>query len=200
VTSFSTYGTGRLALVDGSLATDEELAAEQLDQITNAIAAGAARALLDTTRDEADPEAEVYAEQWHSAAEGWELGAIVTGDLPPFMDMCERFVRENVQNVLTLANRIAWDPRWASESYWHGDEGMAIYRIGMCLGYSVHGDGISFSDYSQPTRIDGEVLTPWRDPIVDPLEAWVNTRTNHPHYEDTWIDTTEEPCLLHLRG
>lgn len=192
MTNFSVYGTSNLKLVDGSLHYDEEIAAEQLDQITNCVAAGAARALLDTVRDLADEDAEVNATEWHSPTEGWELEAIVDKDLPDFMDMCTRFVRDNVQNILTLSARIAWDPRFAGEQYWHGDDGMAIYRIGMCLGYAVHGDGISFNDYSQPF--------PHVDPVVTPLEAWVEDRANRPHYEDTWIDSTEEPCLLHLRG
>ncbi len=200
MTSFSVYGTGRLALVDGSLSTDDELAAEQLDQITNCIAAGAIRALLDTVRDNFDQETEVYAEQWHSAAEGWELDAVVKDDLPPFMAMCERFVHDNVQNILNLAKRIAWDPRWAGENYWHGDDGMAIYRVGTLLGYKLHGDGIGFDDYFQPELIDGKLPEHPRDHVIEALQAWVDIPENVIYLEDTWIDSSEEPCLLHLRG
>jgi hypothetical protein len=197
MTSFSTYGTGNLALVDGSLATDDELAEEQLESIISCVASGAARALLDMVRDEADMDALVDATQWQSVDQGWETDAIVDEDLPAFLDMCERFVRDNVQNILNLAHRIAWDARWSDEHYWHGDEGMAIYRIGMLLGYTVHGDGIGFDDYYQPLLIDGKV-TPQGDIVIRPLKAWVEDRDNRPYYEDTWIDSTEEPCRLHL--
>jgi hypothetical protein len=192
MTSFSTYGTGNLALVDGSLATDDELAEEQLEAIINCVASGAARALLNTVRDEADTDAQVDATQWHSAAQGWETDAIVDEDLPDFLNMCDRFVRDNVQNILNLASRIAWEARWSDE-LWHGDKGMAIYRIGMLLGHTVHSDGTGFDDYYQPLLIDGKVA-PQGDIVLKPLKAWA-----HPYYEDTWIDSTEEPCRLHLR-
>jgi hypothetical protein len=195
MTLYSTYGTGKLKLVDGSLHYDEDTMTEQLDQITHCIAAGTARALLDTTTDQAEGEtADPAAVQWQTPSEGWELDAIVTEDQPILMDIAQRFVRDNVQNILTLGSRIAWDVRWSADERWHGDDGMAIYRIGTLLGYTLTGQGIGFDDYWQPQLIDGKLPQHPKDPIVDPLKAW-----EHPSL-DTWIDSTEEPCLLHLRG
>jgi hypothetical protein len=39
------------------------------------------------------------------------------------------------------------------------------------------------------------MVAPQGDIVIRSLKAWA-----HPYYEDTWIDSTEEPCRLHLRG
>lgn len=200
MTSFSTYGAGHLTLVDGNLSPDEETADEQIYAISHAIAAGGARAFLDTARDEADPDAQVEATQWHSANEGWELAAIQPAEAETWVSVCERFVKEMATPVIDMAARIAWDPRWSNQP-WHGDHGMGFYRVGMLLAYCLHGDGIGFDDYSRPVLIDGKVSSA-RDSDVDQLNAWATALTSSREYwyEDTWIDSTESPCLLHLRG
>ncbi len=186
MTSYSTYGTGRIQLVDGTLTPDEELRAEQLDQIVQCVASGAGRALLDSTRDLDDPDAEVAAVQWHTEAEGWELDAI--SDRAPFLDLVRGFVTDNLDDVLLLASRIAWK----GNDMWSGDEGMALYRVGYLMGMEGAGQGVGFRDYWSE-RVLGQL------DVTERLSAKLDRRDTYA-WEDSWIDSTEEPCLLHLEG
>lgn len=193
MTSYSTYATSRIRLVDGDLTPEEEQRGDYLDLVVKCLAAGAARALLDTTHDmtddpEASEQTEVYAEQWHSEEEGWELEAIADDDREPFMAMVREFAGDNLTRVIALAQRLAWDPRFQGE-LWARDFGMALYRVGQLLGYRGARTGIGFSDYRLPEQ----------DVDVDALDAWVEARTTKLYgWEQSWIDSTEEPCLLHL--
>lgn len=197
MTSYSTYMSGSMRLVDGSLHFyDEEIYAEQIDQVINCLAAGAARALLDCARDDApgQEDAEVDAVQWHSPQEGWELEAIVPGDLPKLMDVVGRFARANSQRILDLGARIAWSEKTRDDTF-HGDTGMGLYRVGMLMGYMMRGAGVGFNDYHDPTIIDGVV---YGDIIVDQLNDGAREEKVVHAFENVWIDSTEEPCLLHL--
>ena len=193
MTSYSTYGTSQrhLGLIDGStaLSTEEGKAEEQMYAISHALASGAARALLDSTHDAADHEADVNATEWHSADEGWEIDAIHDGDRSEFLSLVEQFTRANLPDILTLVQRIAWSKRWAGEM-WHGDDGMAFYRVGMLLGYEGAGVGIGFSDYSEGDENYNEGLSAR-------LRTWVEANVGYV-WEQSWIDSNEEPCRLHL--
>jgi hypothetical protein len=184
VTSYSTYGVNRIKLVDGALHYDEETREEQHEQILDALTAGAARALLDTAYDMASDE-RPSATDWHSADEGWEIEALTDESQVKLRAVVEAFLDANLTNILTVMDDIAWDGRWHSE-IWHGDRGMAVYRVGMLLAYTLHGDGIGFNDYAIP-----------RGGTADRLREWVKAHPA-PDVENAWIDSTEEPCLLHI--
>lgn len=220
MTSYSLYGTNSIRFVDGGLSTDDELAAEQLDQITNCVAAGAMRALLDSVRDLADPDVEVYAEQWHSAAEGWELDALHPDSREEFTKYVQRFTRENLAEILSLAHYLAWESErnnTGERSNWFHDTGMGIYRVGQLLGYDASGTGIALDDYDQSVPLDGDDyegrlrLADGGSPVFrnrrryrrtpgGRMALWVaEAETSAAHvWEGAWVDSTEEPCLLHL--
>lgn len=184
MTSYSTHGTSRLALIDGSLHYDDDIRAEQIEQITGCIASGVMRALLNTVRDMAEPDdANIYAEQWHSEAAGWEINALSDADRPALMEVVNAFVTENTQDILDLGSFIAWQASNADSTF-KGDTGMGIYRVGMHLGYCGAGTGIGFSDSGS-------------HPAAERLSAWVDAR-NLIAWEEAFIDSTEEPCLAHL--
>ena len=73
---------------------------------------------------------------------------------------------------------------------------MGAYRVGYLFGSQASGSGVGFSDYAYPQT----------DTTVAQLDAWLETHTRPGHlgehgqfwWEDAWIDSTEEPCLLHL--
>lgn len=221
MTSYSLYGTSHIKFVDGGLSPDDdERAADDLDAITNCVAAGAMRSLLNSTRDYADEDAEVYAEQWHSADEGWELDALHEDDRAAFMDSITRFTRENLTDVLALANYLAWDyerDAVGERSLWFHDTAMAIYRVGELLGYDAGGQGISLDDYNRSVPLDGDdylgrlALADGGAPVERSgrryrrtpggrMALWVAEAQTSASYEweQTWIDSTEEPCRLHL--
>lgn len=220
MTSYSLYGTNHIKFVDGDLSPDDdERAADDLDSITNCVAAGAMRSLLNSTRDLADEDAEVYAEQWHSADEGWELDALHDGDVAAFMEYITRFTRENLANILSLARYLAWEDERGSgdRSLWFHDTGMAIYRVGELLGFEGAGAGVSLDDYDKPVSLDSgdydaairladdgvPVMREGRRYRHTPggrMALWVaQAQTNAAYvWEQTWIDSTEEPSRLHL--
>jgi hypothetical protein len=202
MTSYSTYATGTLKIVDGTLAStfrpepdaDNDDLQNDLYMLGHAIASGAARALLDVSHDVTDDpdgseQTEVYAEQWHSADEGWELEALTPEAREKLEQRALSFTTQNLADVVWLAHRIAFDPRYSSDAdgLWHHDLGMGFYRVGQLLGYELAHQGVGFFDY---TGTDGKVIT-------DRLSLWVDENGDYA-YEDAWIDSTEAPCLLHL--
>lgn len=204
MTSYSTYGTDRLRLVDGTLSPDDdERFEDERGTVVNCVAAGAMRALLDSASDLAEPHPaagagavvvradEARAVQWHSAAEGWELDALTDADQPAFLELVGRFVSDNLDTILALATRIAWDPRFAAEKVTHRNQGMSIYRIGELLGYQLSGQGIGFVDYSLHEHQGAD--------LIGRLDSWLKANASQV-WESTWIDSTEEPCLLHIDG
>lgn len=213
MTSYSLYGTGSIRWVDGTVSTDDEKAEEQFEAVTNCLAAGAARALLDTTRDLAPEDeqdsTEIYAEQWHSADEGWELEAIHPDDRDAFVAFVARFVRENIADIVWLANRLAWqDERSGGERpiWWH-EQGMALYQVGQLLGHEGSGSGVSLTDYNRPSDSQSGVKSVVHngrryEGLAGRLALWVaQNETSAAHiWENTWIDSTEEPSLLHIGG
>lgn len=183
MTSYSTYCAGRIPFVDGDLThEDDEKREEQREQLINCLASGAARALLDCARDDADSEAEVYAEEWHSADEGWELEALDDDARAKVLDVVGRFVDANVPYIVILANYIAWELT-PPQTTWSRDMGMALYRVGNLLGYQCSGQGIGLDDYGAAAG--------------DRLSSWVE---EHARYalESPYIASSEEPCLLHI--
>jgi len=203
MTLFSTYGTGRLRLVDGDLSPDDELRAEQSDQVTRTVACGVVRVLLDTCTDRDDPDRPVHAEEWHTPVEGWELEAVRDDDLPGLLRQVRWFVTANLPDVLALAERIAWDEVTRGQ-VWHGDSGRGLYRVGTLLGHHGARTGLGFADYTRPS--DLPVDLPGTRPgsarsyrgVPGQLTWWTDTHL-HPYWSDAWIAGTEAPCLLHLR-
>lgn len=188
MTLYSTYGVNRFCLVDGVLSRDDD---ERLDEEMNAlvqcVASGVVRGLLDQVRDRADPDDDtICAEQWHSAVEGWELGAVADDDQGQLLEWVGWFVRDNEADVLLLAQRIAREPR---RVIWYGNTGMGAYRVGYLLGMEGAGQGLGLSDYWQ--------AGPGQDVTVR-LSAWLSRQEERYPFEDAWVDTSEEPCLLHL--
>jgi hypothetical protein len=199
MTLFSTFGTGRLRLVDGDLSTDDELRAEQFDQVTSSLACGVARVLLDTCRDRADPDQAVRAEQWHTPVEGWELDAVCDGDRPGLLRQVRWFAAVNLTDVLALAERIAWDQATRGQ-VWHGDTGRGLYRVGMLLGHHGARTSLGFADHARPSDLPGDPHRS-RDRYrgLPGLLTWW-TDTHLPTWWDlAWIDSREDPCLLHLQ-
>lgn len=196
MTSYSTYATARLRLVDGDLTNEsDEDRAEQFEQVVRCVASGAMRALLDQARDLSDDDAQVDASQWHSPEEGWELDALDDADRDWFYGLVQRFVSENVGSIIALVNRIAWDPRW-KESLWSGDQGMAFYRVGCLLGMEGAGQGVGFRDYSGPA--DNDLVLGGMPDVTDRLSAWLDTVQGGYPFEGAYVDSSEEPCLLHI--
>jgi hypothetical protein len=203
MTSFSTYGTGRLRLVDGDLSTDQDLRAEQFDQVTSTLACGVVRALLDTCHDRDDPTRTVRAEEWHSPAEGWELDAVHDDDQPGLLRAVTWFAAANLPHVLALAERIAWDQATCGQ-VWHGDTGRGLYRVGILLAHQVARTGIGFAGYTRPDNCPDD--RPGERPaaarsyrgLCGQLTWWVDTHV-HPRWDQAWIARHEDPCLLHLQ-
>jgi hypothetical protein len=189
MTSYSTYAVDTIRFVDGTLSPDEETREDQRYMIVEALTSGAARTLLDTARDMSDLDAEVNATDWHSASEGWEIEALTDDAQSKLRSVVELFLDDNLNDILTLTDQIAWDGRWHSE-IWHGDRGMAVYRIGMLLAYTLRHEGIGFLDYDN---------APGHNSVISHLTAWLDAHP-HPGIEEAWIDSTEEPCLLHIEG
>lgn len=197
MTSYSTYGVSFIRLTDGALSPDDETREEQVGQLRDCLAAGAIRALLDTTNDLADPDADVTGVYVADQPEGWEHEAVVSEDYRELLTVCESFAEAMAPWIFILANRIAYDRRWAVEGgTWVGDTAMAVYRVGMLLGYTMHGDGIGFHDYYQANPTDH--VDPNRDGVIDRFDQYCERNKLNAKYEGTWIDSTEEPCLLHL--
>jgi hypothetical protein len=190
VTSYSTFGVGRIAFVDGDLSPWEETRDEQTQQVVGCLASGAVRALLDQVRDLNDLDDDgIDATQWHSPAEGWELGAVVDDDRAGLVAVVEEFVRDCLPDILCLARRIAWGDRWRS-AIWHGDTGMGVYRVGYLLGMQMSGNGIGFADYTDHRYLPND--------STSRMTAWLES-SGHAHaWEDAFIDSAEEPCLLHV--
>jgi hypothetical protein len=184
MTSFSTYAVGRIRFVNGDLSTDDDVAEEQAGAIVSCLTAGCCRALLDTALDLANPDAVVAATDWHSPAEGWELEAVADRDRGDVTELVAQFFAENRTDAILLAERIAWDARFAHEP-WHGDSGMGMYRVGMLLALA---HGYSFADYGDPRYIPDAPDVTTR--LHRRVELWWR-------WGSWWIDSTEEPCLLH---
>jgi hypothetical protein len=204
MTLYSTYGTGRLRLVDGDLSPDDdELRAEQLHQITSTLACGVIRMLLDTCTDRHDPDRPVHAEEWHTPEEGWELDAVGDEDQPGLLRQVGWFTAAALPHVLALAERIAWDEVTRGQ-VWHGDTGMGLYRVGMLLGHHGARTGIGFADYTSPSDRRDALPTArsgsrrgYRG-LPGQLTWWADTHL-HPGWSQAWIDGREDPCLLHLQ-
>jgi hypothetical protein len=199
MTSFSTFATGRLRLVDGDLSPHEDLRAEQLGQVTSTLACGVARALLDTCHDRDDPTRAVRAEEWHTPAEGWEIDAVHDDDQPELLRPVTWFTAANLPHVLALAERIAWDQATRGQ-VWHGDTGRGLYRVGILLAHQVTRTGIGFAGYTRPDDRPGERSAAGRSyrGLCGQLTWWVDTHL-HPRWDHAWIAGGEDPCLLHVR-
>lgn len=190
MTSYSTYAVGAIKYVDGDLTHEHtEVREAHLHMLQQCVAAGAMRALLDTASDLADRDAQIDATQWQSPREGWELEALYDDDREAFESFVDQFVTENLLDVICLAERIAWAPRYLSQ-VWHGHSGMGMYRVGYLLGMQRSGNGVGFEDYHDPRYSPCDV--------TDRLTAWLNAHKPNA-WEGAWIDSEEEePCLLHL--
>jgi hypothetical protein len=203
MTGFSTFGTGRLRLVDGDLSGDDELRAEQFDQVTSTLACGVVRVLLDTCTDRDDPNRPVRAEQWHTPVEGWELDAVCDDDRPTLVQQVRWFATANLLDLLALAERIAWDQPTRGQ-IWHGDTGRGLYRVGMLLAHQQARTGLGFADHTRPS--DQLTDLPAARPgargryrgLPGQLTWWTDTHL-HTFWYHAWIDSREDPCLLHLR-
>jgi hypothetical protein len=190
VTSYSTHGVGRIRFVDGDLSPWEETREEQVQQVVDCLASGVVRALLDQVRDLADLDDDnIDATQWHSPAEGWELSTVVDDDRPALVAVVEGFVRDCLPDILCLARRIAWDDRFQGEC-WHGDTGMGVYRVGYLLGMQASGNGVGFTDYADHRYLPHD--------STSRMTAWLETSGHDHAWEDVFIDSAEEPCLLHV--
>jgi hypothetical protein len=199
MTGFSTFGTGRLRLVDGDLSYDDELRAEQFDQVTSTLACGVARMLLDTCTDRDAPGRPVRAEEWHTPVEGWELDAVCDDDRPELVSQVRWFAAANLPDVLALAERIAWDEATRGQ-VWHGDTGRGLYRVGTLLGHHGARTGLGFADYTCPSDLPaaGPGARGSYRGLPGQLTWWTDTHL-HPFWDHAWIDSREDPCLLHLR-
>jgi len=199
MTLFSTFGTGRLRLVDGDLSTDDGLHAEQFDQVTSTLACGVARVLLDTCHDRADPDQPVRAEQWHTPVEGWELDAVCDDDRSELARQVGWFTAANLLEVLALAERIAWGQATRGQ-LWHGDTGRGLYRVGMLLGHHGARTGLGFTDHPRPhdRPADPHRTRDRYRGLPGQLTCWTDTHL-HPWWDRAWIDSHEDPCLLHLQ-
>jgi hypothetical protein len=193
VTTYSTFAVGRIRFVDGdSLSTDPDTRDDQAWAIVSCLAAGFARVLLDEAINVADRANRVEAVQFHSPVEGWELGACDDQAQAAVEAVVNSFFNDFVTDVIELAERIAWHPRWMDERPWHGDSGMGMYRVGMLLANTVLGTGgAGFDHYASNLQaLPGHVT------ITDRLTRWV--AENVSGWESGFIDPAEEPCLLHL--
>lgn len=182
MTSYSTYGAGRIRFVDGDLThEDPERREEERDQLINCLASGAARTLLDCAQDLDNETRIVHAEEWHSEEQGWELDALDDDARAKVRSVTERFVDANVPWILLLAEYLAyWD---RPGSIWSGDLGMALYRVGQLLGYQCAGTGITLDDYSQPAGRR--------------LYVWAKEHASYA-FESPFISSSEQPCRLHI--
>lgn len=183
MTSFSLYATNSMKLTpEGDLPHDEEVREDYVWRITNTIAAGAARTLLDNVTDDSDPDHQVHAEEWHTPAEGWELDALDDTVRPVIVKVAEKLFAECERDVLDFVNDLAWRGKESDRAAWFHDEGRAYYRIGALLAFHLTGEGVGFYDYSYPS--------------ADRLSVWMGD-SGLAGALDTSVDTSEEPCLLH---
>lgn len=181
MTNYSLYATNQMKLTpEGELPTDEEVREDYIYRITNTIAAGAARTLLDNVNDDAG--GEIVAEQWHTPAEGWELDALTDDVRAAVVKVAEKLFAECERDVLSMVAELAWTGRESPLAPWFQDEGRAFYRIGALLAYHLTGEGVGFYDYSFPS--------------ADRLTEWV-TSSGLSGALETSVDSDEDPCLLH---
>lgn len=194
MTTYSTFAVNQITIIPGenTLRTyeNEEDYENDLWRFARCLAAGAARALLDNaTDDNEDPESELAATSWQSPHEGWELEAIAEDERDAFIALFEKFFREQSSPLLALADEIAWSPRWASDSTFHGDTGRGLYRVGMMVAYMGAGAGMGLHDYWQ----EG---TPG-DWAIGHLTVWMSQNIGTP-WEGAHYDSGEDEPFLHL--
>jgi hypothetical protein len=181
----STYATNLIHFTpEGDLPSNDD-AEHYLQRLVSCLSAGAARAILDSTRHigETSDEPEIYVDDCPTPAEGWELDALDDEIRTAVEWTAKTLFTSAFHDVITLANWLAFENSPTEDRpLWFHDFGMALYRCGNLLGYKLIGKDIGFTDYHNASAYR--------------LDDWMSLSGLVGAIE-TWIDTSEEPCILH---